>query len=252
MTVQLHAGSLNPYREYGLASLVLPGLGHLLQGLLGRALLWLGGAVVLWRVLLEGVISGFGDPLWLAIAPAVAGYHTASMYAAIRASLSQSGDRELVSTAAQVLPSYLWKQAIGGALAVAGVIVLVLLAGRFADDAWLRLQNGWGGGHRNWGELLSYILLLWAMTATGGWLFWQGYKEQKVEAPRQHERMLVAHAMRNGGVITPAEASLALHVPITEARDYLEQLTQQGLALREEHQGLVCYRLIPDKSVHTL
>lgn len=64
--------------------------------------------------------------------------------------------------------------------------------------------------------------------------------------------MLVAHAMRNGGVITPAEASLALHVPITEARDYLEQLTQQGLALREEHQGLVCYRLIPDKSVHTL
>lgn len=252
MTVQLHAGSLNPYREYSLASLVLPGLGHLLQGLLGRALLWLGGAVVLWRLLLEGVISGFGDPLWLAIVPAVAGYHTASMYAAIRAALSQSGDRELVSAAAQVLPSYLWKQAIGGALAVSGAIVIVLLAGRFADDAWFRLQNGWIGGRPGWGAMLSYTLLLWAMTAIGGWLFWQGYKEQKVEAPRQHERMLIAHAMRNGGMITPAEASLMLQMPLAEARDYLEQLTQQGLALREEHQGLVCYRLIPESSARAV
>jgi DNA-binding IclR family transcriptional regulator len=58
--------------------------------------------------------------------------------------------------------------------------------------------------------------------------------------------MLIAQALRNGGVITPAEASLTLNMTLAEARDYLERLAQQGLAQREEQQGLLRYRITPD------
>jgi predicted transcriptional regulator len=245
--MQAHAEGLYLYREYGLASLVLPGLGHLLQGMPFRALLWFGGAVFLWGVLLMMVASGPSrEPLWLIAAPVIAGYHSASMYAAVRARMRQSGDLALTPIASQALPLFLWKQAIGGALAVAGVIVIVLWTGRFADELWGRLHGGWGWVNRGWGEMLSYTLLLWAMTAAGGWLFWQGYKEQKEDAPRQRERALIAQALHNGGVITPAEASLTLNMTLAEARDYLERLAQQGLAQREEQQGLLRYRITPD------
>jgi hypothetical protein len=253
MTVQAHAEGLYLYREYGLASLVLPGLGHLLQGMPFRALLWFGGAAFLWGVLLMMTASyASSEPLWLIAAPITAGYHSASMYAAIRARLRQSGDLALTPTVSQALPLYLWKQAIGGALAIAGVIVIVLWTGSSADELWNHLRTGWGWTNRGWGEILSYTLLLWAMTAAGGWLFWQGYKEQKEDEPRQRERMLIAQALRNGGVITPAEASLTLNMSLAEARDYLEQLTQQSLAQREEQQGLLRYRLAPDTRTGTV
>lgn len=253
MTVQIRAESLYSYRDYGLASLVLPGLGHLLQGMLFRALLWFGGAICLWGLLLMMATSGgLGEPFWLIIAPGLAGYHAASMYSAVRAACVRSGDLAITPTASPILPPYLWKQAIGGVLAFIGVVVIVLWAGKFADSFWVRLQHGGGWVHRGWGEMLSYVLLMWATTAAGGWLFWQGLKEQKEEAPRQHERMLIAHALRNGGVITPAEASLVLNKSLTEARDYLEQLTQQGLALREEQQGLLRYRVIPESGARAI
>ncbi len=238
--MQLRNESLRQYQEYGLASLMLPGLGHLLQGMPFRALLWFGGALFLWGMLLMMVASSpaTSEPLWLIAAPVIAGYHCASMYAAIRARLSQSGDLSLLQTASQTLPPYLWKQAIGGALAVVGVIVIVLWTGRFVDELWNRLHGGWG-----WGELLSRTLLLWGMTAVGGWLFWRGYTEQKEDAPRQRERRLIAHALQHGGAITPAEASLILNFSLTEARDYLDGLVKQGLAQREEQDGFLRYRL---------
>ncbi|MCX7992353.1 MAG: hypothetical protein N2651_01660 [Fimbriimonadales bacterium] len=251
--MQVHAESLHHYREYGLASLVLPGLGHLLQGMPFRAALWFGGAVALWGMLLAMVASGasVNEPFWLIASPVIAGYHCASMYAAIRAQQRQSGNLTSTQTVSQALPTYLWKQAIGGTLAAVGLIVIVLWSGKLADFAWTRLQGGgaWGWHGLGWGEILSYTLLLWGMTAVGGWLFWQGYKEQKEEEPRLREHRLIEHALQNGGVITPAEACLALRLSLAEGRDYLEGLVKQGLAQREEYEGLLRYRLQPSRGV---
>lgn len=254
--MQVRSEGLRQYREYGLASLILPGLGHLLQGMPFRALLWFGGALILWGFLLalSGSGAGPGETLWLFMTPLTAGYHCASMYAALRARQHQVGVAPPLQTVWDVLPSYLWKQAIGGALAVVGVIVIVLWTGKFADSMWARLHGGWGAwGWRaiGWGELLSQTLLLWGMAAFGGWLFWQGYKEQQTEEPRQRERLLTAQALQNGGAVTVAEASLALNLTLTEARDYMEQLVQQGLAQREEEAGLLRYRLQPPNGSDT-
>lgn len=244
--MQARIESLPQYRELGLASLALPGLGHLLQGMPFRALLWFGGAVVLWGILLSAFASSApaGEPLWLITAPVIAGYHSASMYAAIRARLSRSGDLTFLQSASQMLPAYLWKQAIGGALAVVGIIVIVLWTGKLSDALSIQVHRGWGWADWGWGELLSHTLLLWGITAVGGWLFWQGYHEQKIDEPRLRERTLIAHALQRGGVVTPAEASLLLHLPLREAYNYLEQLAQQGLAHREGQDGLVRYRLM--------
>jgi len=45
-----------------------------------------------------------------------------------------------------------------------------------------------------------------------------------------------------------ASSTYGCSKPLAEARDYLEQLTRQGLALREEQQGLLRYRLLPEGS----
>lgn len=236
-------GSVLPDRDVGLASLVLPGLGHLLQGLPFRALLWFGGAVLLWGTLLAFASSApASEPLWLVMAPLIASYHCASMYTAVRAQLSRSSDTLPQQVASQLLPAPLWKQAIGGAVAVAGVVVVLLWTGKFVDTLWRQANFGWGWQHWGVGELLSHTLLLWGMTAMGGWLFWQGYQEQKAQERLQREQALLAQALQNNGVITPAAASLTLHCSLREAQEYLEQLVQQGLARREDRNGLLYYR----------
>lgn len=237
------------YREYGLASLVLPGFGHLLQGLPFRALLWFGGAVILWGTVLAMFASGAppSEPLWLVIAPVLAGYHCASMYSAVRARQHRGGDPIARQAPLQTLPAFLWKQAIGGTLAVAGVVVLVLWSGNLANTFWRWWQQGWGWHNQHWGDLMSQMLLLWAMVAAGGWLFWQGYKQQKEDEPRLREQALIAQALRNDGVITPAVASLVLDLSLREAHAYLDRLAQEGLAQREERDGLVSYRLIASR-----
>ncbi len=254
--MQVRQESLGRYWEYGVVSLILPGLGHLLQGRPLRALLWFGGALVLWGVLLALSSSGASpqETLWLVMTPLLAGYHCASMYAALRGHQRQFETLHSLQTALDALPAYLWKQAIGGAFAVVGVIVVVLWTGNLADSVWAQLHAGWGArGWRafGWGGLLSQTLLLWGMVAFGGWLFWQGYKEQKTEEPRRREQLLTAQALQNGGAITLAEASLVLNLTLAEARDYLEQLVQLGLAQRDEEEGLARYWLQPSRGADT-
>lgn len=242
--MQTRVEGIQLYREFGLASLIAPGLGHLLQGMPFRAMGWFAGAVVLWVMLFEGVAQLRNyDPMWVLMIPLVAAYHCVSMYAAVRARQAAIEARSPVEAALQALPPYLWKQAIGGALAVIGVLVLLSWAGQYADALWNAMHTSLYS--IGWGRLLSQTLLLWGIVGLGGWLFWQGRKEQEADAPRLRERVLIAQAIQQGGVVSPAEASVALNITIHEARDYLEQLAREGLAAREEMDGITRYRLIP-------
>ncbi|GIV09019.1 MAG: hypothetical protein KatS3mg019_1110 [Fimbriimonadales bacterium] len=243
--MQTRVEAIQLYREFGLASLIAPGLGHLLQGMPFRAMGWFAGAFVLWVMLFEGVASlRIYTPMWVLMIPLVAAYHCVSMYAAVRARQAVIEMRSPVEAALQALPPYLWKQAIGGALAVIGLLVLLSWTGQYADAAQNAMYySSWRS--IGWGQLLSQVILLWAIVGVGAWLFWQGRKEQEADAPRLRERILIAQAVQQGGVVAPAEASVALNITIHEARDYLEQLAREGLAAREETDGIIRYRLIP-------
>lgn len=243
--MQTRVEGIQLYREFGLASLIAPGLGHLLQGMPFRAIGWFMGAIVLWVILFEGVaqLSNY-DPMWVMMIPLVAAYHCVSMYAAVRARQATIEARSPVETALQALPPYIWKQAGGGVLAAVGLVVLLSWVGQYADAVRNAMYYG-SWQPLPWGRLLSQTVMLWGVIGLGGWLFWQGRKEQEADAPRLRERVLIAQAVQQQGVITPAEASVALNVTIHEARDYLEQLAREGLAVREETDGLVRYRLLP-------
>lgn len=235
------------HQVYGFASLVVPGLGHFLQGMLFRGLLWLTGASLLWLILLVSVSEWVsGAPLVLLV-PAVALYHWASMYAAMVRACRPPREQLPLHTAQELMPLYLWKQVIGGTLVITGAIAVVLLSGLFADHALPFLSGRAHGGWWRpiaWGGFLSQSLILWAMMALGVWLFRSGYRESQSERETLREHAVIAYALQHGGRITAAEASLAAQLPLHEARILMERLVLERHATESEQDGIIYYHLI--------
>jgi len=237
------------HQVYGFASLVVPGLGHFLQRAPFRGAFWLLGALTLWFfmcLVLSAALTHSEIPLAL-LAPVVALYHCASMYAAMARAYQIQREQTPLQAAQEMLPVYLWKQVIGGALALVGAIAIVLLSGAFADDAfnWLAQQaHGRGWWPRPaWGQFLSQSLILWGMTALGVWLFRAGHTESKTARQALRERAVIAYALQNGGYITVAEASVVAQIPLHEARSMLERFVLERYAVETEQDGILYYHL---------
>lgn len=234
------------HQVYGFASLLVPGLGHFLQGMLFRGLLWLTGASLLWSILLASVSEWvYGAPLVLLV-PAVALYHWASMYAAMVRAYRPSREQLPLHTIQELMPLSLWKQVIGGTLIIMGVIAVVLLSGQFADHTFSffsgRAHGGWWRPIA-WGGFLSQSLILWAMVALGVWLFRSGYHERQSEQEMLREHAIITYALQHGGRITAAEASLVARLPLNEARILMERLVLERHATESEQDGIIYYYL---------
>ena len=248
MTMHAQGLQIPNYQMYGFASLVAPGLGHFLQRAPFRGALWLLGALTLWYFLALSLSSWiyFELPASL-LAPIVALYHCASMYAAMARAYQAQREPMPLHAAQEMMPVYLWKQVIGGALAIIGGIAIVLLSGAFADYAydWLAQQARGGGWWRRpaWGEFLSQSVILWGMTALGVWLFRAGYKDSETARQALRERAVVAYAVQHGGRITVAEASVVAQLPLHEARNLLERLVLERYAIETEQDGIIYYHL---------
>jgi hypothetical protein len=149
--------------------------------------------------------------------------------------------------AQEMMPVYLWKQVIGGVLALVGAVAVLLLSGSFADYvySWLASQAHGAGwlGRPGWGEFLSQSLILWGMTALGIWLFRTGYTESSTARQALRERAVIAYALQNGGRITVAEASVAANISLREARNLLERLVLERYAVETEQDGILYYHL---------
>lgn len=246
--MQIHGLQMPAHQVYGFASLVAPGLGHFLQRMPFRGALWLMGALTLWFLLYMSLLAGIdgGGTPYALVAILVALYHCVSMYTAM--ARSYQAQRDLVPAIAvqEMMPVYLWKQVLGGALAVVGAIAVVVWSGALADyaSAWLTRHAHGGWWHRPaWGQFLSQTILLWGMTALGGWLFWTGRKEREGALQAIRERAVVAHALQHGGRITVAEASMIAQIPLHEARTLLERLVLERHAIESEQNGIVYYHL---------
>jgi len=246
--MQVQGLQIPNHQMYGFASLLAPGLGHFLQRALFRGVLWLTGALMLWYLLSLSLSSWiyFEVPASL-LAPIVALYHCASMYAAMAHSHRLQQEQTPLQAAQEMMPVYLWKQVIGGVLALVGVVAVLLLSGSFADYAvsWFSNQaHGRGWLPRpTWGQFLSQSVILWGMTALGAWLFRAGHTESKTAQQAMRERAVVAYALQHGGRITVAEASVAAQISLHEARNLLERLVLERYATESEEDGIVYYYL---------
>ena len=246
--MQVQGLQIPNYQMYGFASLLVPGLGHFLQRALFRGVLWLTGALMLWYLLSLSLSSWvhFEVPPSL-LAPVVALYHCASMYAAMAHSYQLQQEQTPLHAAQEMMPVYLWKQVIGGVLALVGAVAVLLLSGSFADYvySWLASQAHGAGwlGRPGWGEFLSQSLILWGMTALGIWLFRTGYTESSTARQALRERAVIAYALQNGGRITVAEASVAANISLREARNLLERLVLERYAVETEQDGILYYHL---------
>jgi hypothetical protein len=236
------------HQVYGFASLLVPGLGHFLQRALFRGVLWLTGALTLWYLLSLSLSSWvhFEVPPSL-LAPVVALYHCASMYAAMAHSYQLQREQTPLHAAQEMMPVYLWKQIIGGALVIVGAVAVLLLSGSFGDYVyhWLASQARGGGwwGRPAWGHFLSQSVILWGMTALGVWLFRSGHAESNTAREALRERAVIAYALQNGGRITVAEASVAAQISLHEARNLLERLVLERYAVESEQDGILYYHL---------
>lgn len=248
MTMHAQGLQIPNHQVYGFASVLVPGLGHFLQRAPFRGALWLLGALTLWYFLALSLSSWiyFELPASL-LAPIVALYHCASMYAAMARAYQVQREPTPLHAAQEMMPVYLWKQFIGGVLAIVGTVAVVLLSGSFADYAytWLSSQvhRGWGMPRPAWGEFVSQSVILWGMTAMGAWLFRAGHKESETARQTLRERAVVAYALQHGGRITVAEASVVAQLPLHEARSLLEHLVLERYASESEEDGIVYYYL---------
>ena len=248
MTMHAQGLQIPNHQVYGFASLLVPGLGHFLQRAPFRGALWLLGALTLWYLLALSLSSWvyFEVPPSL-LAPIAALYHCASMYAAMAHAYQVQREQTPLHAAQEMMPVYLWKQVIGGVLALVGVVAVLLLSGSFADYvfSWLSAQaHGRGWLPRpTWGHFLSQSVILWGMTVLGVWLFREGHTESKTAQQALRERAVVAYALQHGGRITVAEASVAAQISLHEARNLLENLVLQRYATESEEDGIVYYYL---------
>lgn len=241
--MELQSFWVTPNQVYGVASLIVPGLGHLLQRRMARGLLWAWGAVVLWAALI--LAAGYTaqvEAIWVLLVPAIALYHCVSMHAAM--TLTRASEGVAARSLQELLPLSIWKQALGGALAAVAIVALVLWNGALIDHvfkashAGLPIKLGWG-------HIISQMVVLWAIAVAGGWLFWTGRKESASELQAFRERVILAYALQHGGRITVPEASMAAHLSLAEAQAFLETLTQAGHAHRVDEQGVTVYRFVP-------
>lgn len=234
------------HQVYGFASLLVPGLGHFLQGMLFRGLFWLAGASILWLILLVSISEWvYSAPLVLLV-PAVTLYHWASMYAAMVRAYRPSREQLPLHTLQELMPLSLWKQVIGGTLIITGSIAVVLVSGQFADHTFSFFSGrAYGGGWHPiaWGGFLSQSLILWAMIALGAWLFRNGYRESQSERETLREHAVIAYALQHGGRISAAEASLVAQLPLHEARTLMERLVLERHATESEQDGIIYYYL---------
>jgi hypothetical protein len=241
--MELQSFWVTPTQVYGVASLIVPGLGHLLQRRLMRGLLWVGGAIALWvALILTAGDTAHTEVVWVLLVPAIALYHCVSMYAAM--TLASAGEGVAARSVQELMPLSLWKQAVGGTLAVVAIIALVLWNGALIDHAFTAAHARFPIG-LGWGRVISQMIVLWAIAFAGGWLFWTGRKESASDLRAFRERAIVAYALRNGGRITVPEASMAAHISLSEAQALLETLVQAGYAHRVDEQGIAIYRFSP-------
>ena len=214
--------------EPELASLVIPGLGHLLQGRWVRALLWFLPAAALWTLVIH---PDSWQIEYILLVPVALGFHIGS---------SRAASEQRASGESGTIPPYLHQKVLGIVLMIAAGITLLLVGGIVAQE----LVNIWSGAfpHLSGSRLaraVSQVVMMGGIGAVGFWLFQLGNLAQQRAEEQTHQHILMERARQNGGILTIPEAALAAQISMEEAQQLLEQMVQQrivGLSLRENGQ----------------
>jgi hypothetical protein len=216
--------------EPELASLVIPGLGQLLQGKWIRALLWFVPAAALWTLVIHPNTWEIGMIL---LVPVALGFHIGSSRAA-------SGQQRALGEL-ETPPPYLRQKVLGIVLMMVAGITLLLVSGMVVEE----LANIWAGAPPHFmagsrlARAVSQVVMMGGIGVVGFWLFQLGNLAQQRAEEQTRQHILMERARQSGGILTIPDAALAAQISMEEAQQLLEQMVQRrivGLSLRENGQ----------------
>ena len=218
--------------EPELASLVIPGMGQLLQGRWVRALLWFLPAAALWTLVIH---PDSWQIEYILLVPVALGFHIGSSRAA-------SGQRE--SGELETIPPYLRQKVLGLVLMMVAGISLLLVSGVVVEEMTRNWSTASSLSHVSvsWlARAVSQVVMMGGLGIVGFWLFQLGNLAQQRAEEQTRQHILMERARQNGGILTIPEAALAAQMSLEEAQQLLEQMVQQrivGLSLSENGQKI--------------
>jgi hypothetical protein len=217
--------------EPELASLVIPGLGQLLQGKWGRALLWFMPAAAIWTLVIH-------PDMWqiehILLVPVALGFHLGSSRAA-------SGQQR-ASAEGETLPAYLRQKVLGIVLMMVAGMTMLLVSGVLVEEmmrSWSVASSLSHVGVSRLARALTQVVMMGGIGIAGFWLFQLGSLAQQRAEEQTRQHILMERARQSGGILTIPEAALAAQISMEEAQQLLEQMVQRrivGLSLRENGQ----------------
>ena len=228
--------------EPELASLVIPGLGHLLQGRWVRALLWFLPAAALWTLVIH---PDSWQIEYILLVPVALGFHIGS---------SRAVSEQRASGESETIPPYLRQKVLGIVLMIAAGITLLLVSGVVVEEmmrSWSIASSLSHVAVSRIAHAVSQVVMMGGLGIVGFWLFQLGNLAQQRAEQQTRQHILMERARQNGGILTIPEAALAAQISMEEAQQLLEQMVQQrivGLSLRENGQKV--YHFFEENSLN--
>jgi hypothetical protein len=216
--------------EPELASLAIPGLGHLLQGKWFRALLWFLPAAALWMLVIHP--DSWQIELILLV-PVALGFHIGS---------SQAVSRHRTGEAPAEIPLFVRQKVLGMVLMMVAGITMLLVSGVVVEEmtrSWSTASSLFHMAVPRLARAVSQCVMMGGIGVVGFWLFQLGNLSQRRAEEQTRQHILMEQARQHGGTLTVPEAAIAARISLEEAQQMLEQMVQQriiGLSLRENGQ----------------
>jgi hypothetical protein len=185
--------------EPELASLVIPGLGQLLQGKWGRALLWFMPAAAIWTLVIH-------PDMWqiehILLVPVALGFHLGSSRAA-------SGQQR-ASAEGETLPAYLRQKVLGIVLIMVAGMTMLLVSGVLVEEmmrSWSVASSLSHVGVSRLARALTQVVMMGGIGIAGFWLFQLGSLAQQRAEEQARQYILMERARQSGGILTITRGS---------------------------------------------